>query len=60
LDFKIITTKNEINILDQAQTYDLYTDLIFIDKNNFKKIEFWFEKELFKNNEGLFCYNIII
>jgi hypothetical protein len=55
LDFKLITTNNENSVLDQVNDGELYTDLVFIEKNNFKKIIFWFEEEgdLFENEEGI-------
>jgi hypothetical protein len=59
LNFKLMSITNEKNILNQAE--DIYTELIFIDKKNFRKIKFWFEEEeeMFKNNKGKFIIIIM-
>ena len=52
LDFKLMSKNDEIEILDQAKNFIF--NMVFISKENFMKIKFWFEPEKSVTLEGNF------
>ena len=45
-----MNSNDEMNIFEQAS--DSYTDLVFISKDDFRKIRFWFEPEKSLKTDG--------